>query len=619
MGWRVHFPVFMAVLAVSAVLPPSALAGVDASWQPASQTIAVTLGTAGDLARVHRVGAEVRVADGSGRDVAPGVALASVLNVTINDVSSAATTAVIDMGGGRFDTGTPDGTEVTFRVNLGNELAGADELRILGRPLHDSIRLGTLGIDLDAEFARGGAVVEQVGIERHRLESGGDNDLISGGGGVGIGGPVAYPLEIVAGPNGGVYGGGTGNDTLIGGAGGDSLIGGGGADYLTGGAGGDNMEGGEGDDRIVNDVGNDVIAGGPGFDQLTHEPLGDRGVTIDLSVTGAQDTRTAGLDRVGGIEVLVGTSGPDVLRGDAGYNRVIGLAGDDVVSGAGSSDSLEGNDGNDLISGDGGDDAIDGGSGNDTAGYQSAPGGVYVVLRGGGEGASDTAAGMDALHGIENVLGSPYNDSLLGDGGPNRLDGGAGNDRIQGGAGADILRGSGGSDSLFSEDDARDLVSCGDDRDTAEVDVRDDVGEDCEAGTVLEADGRRRRLGVMQLVSLPRVKGRTVRMGLRCPRSAERGCRGRVTLEEHTGRGRKERVWRLGRIYFRPVAPGKVVRLKVKLTRRGVKRLRSKRRLKVMLTVTARDLARNRISSDAVIVLKQPRRAKARKQTRRGR
>ena len=456
-------------------------------------------------------------------------------------------------------------------------------------------------------------MIEQSGVERRRLQSGGGNDLISGGGGAGLGGAVGYPLAIYAGPDGGVYGGGSGNDTLIGGAGGDNLIGGGGADFLSGGAGGDSLEGGDGDDRIVNDAGNDTFAGGAGADRLTHEPLGAAGVAFDLSTTGPQNTRTAGVDRVSGVETLVGTAGPDVLRGDAGYNRVTGLGGDDVISGSDSGDSLEGNEGDDLISGDGGHDSIVGGAGSDTAGYGSAPGGVYVVLSGGGEGKSDTAAGIDALHGTENVLGSPHNDSLLGDGAANRLDGGAGNDRIQGGDGPDVLLGSAGSDSLLADDGVRDLVRCGEGRDTVDVDTRDDVGG-CEADV---ADLGRR--GVMRLVGAPKVKGRTVRMRLRCPRSAQRGCRGRVTLEERTGRGRKERVWRLGRAYFRRVAPGKVVRLKVKLSKRGVKRLRSKRRLKVTLTVTARDLARNAVSSDAMVVLKQPRRARPRKRARRGR
>jgi Ca2+-binding RTX toxin-like protein len=612
--WRRAVPGLLTSLALLASAPAAARANVTAAYDSATQTVAVTLHTPGDLARIHRVGGEVRVANGSGSDVAPGAPLTGTRTVTIDDSSSGASTAVIDMSGGRFDTGT---AEVAFRVRLGAELSGSDELRILGGPRHDSIRLGTQGIDLDAEFPRGGAVVEQVGIERHRIESGGDNDLISGGGGEGIGGPVSYPLEIVAGPNGGVYGGGRAGDLLIGGAGGDSLIGGGGPDSLSGGAGGDNLEGGEGDDVIVNDVGSDAIAGGSGTDRLTHEPLGAQGVAINLAVTGAQDTRTAGADRVSGIEVLVGTNGPDVLRGDGGYNHVLGLGGDDVVSGNGSTDTLVGGEGNDLLSGDGGDDVIDGGPGSDTAGYAASPGGVFVVLRGGGEGASDTAAGMDALHGIENASGSPYNDSLLGDGDANRLDGGEGNDRIQGGGGADALIGAGGDDTLLSEDDARDLVSCGAGRDTAEVDARDALGEDCEAGTVLEPNGRRRRLGVMLLIGRIRVVKRHVRMRLRCPRSAYQGCRGRVTLEERTGSGRRERVWRVGRAYFKPVAPGAVVRLKIKLTKRSIRRLRRGKRLKVLLTVTARDLGRNRISSDARVTLKRPKPSRRSKPRRR--
>jgi Ca2+-binding RTX toxin-like protein len=52
---------------------------------------------------------------------------------------------------------------------------------------------------------------------------------------------------------------------------------------------------------------------------------------------------------------------------------------------------------------------------------------------------------------IENVIGSSYDDSLLGDGSNNRLNGGWGNDTLAGGHGADTLRGGEGNDLLLVE------------------------------------------------------------------------------------------------------------------------------------------------------------------------
>ena len=58
------------------------------------------------------------------------------------------------------------------------------------------------------------------------------------------------------------------------------------------------------------------------------------------------------------------------------------------------------------------------------------PGGVFVRLWS-GEGLSGEAAG-DILTGIENLRGSAFADTLVGDGGANVLSGGAGEDQLLG-------------------------------------------------------------------------------------------------------------------------------------------------------------------------------------------
>ena len=53
------------------------------------------------------------------------------------------------------------------------------------------------------------------------------------------------------------------------------------------------------------------------------------------------------------------------------------------------------------------------------------------------------------LFGIESVLGSGNNDTLIGNSQDNAFDGGLGDDSIDGGAGNDLIFGGGGNDSLI--------------------------------------------------------------------------------------------------------------------------------------------------------------------------
>lgn len=153
------------------------------------------------------------------------------------------------------------------------------------------------------------------------------------------------------------------------------------------------------------------------------------GVTVDLSVTGPQDTGGSGLDEFISIENLIGSEFADTLTGDSGNN------------------SLEGGDGDDLLEGGDGDDLLDGGADNDTASYASAADGVTVDLSETGQ--QDTVnAGMDTLVNIENIIGSAFADILTGDSENNTLDGGEGNDRLNGGGGDDTLNGELGNDTL---------------------------------------------------------------------------------------------------------------------------------------------------------------------------
>ncbi len=224
------------------------------------------------------------------------------------------------------------------------------------------------------------------------------------------------------------------------------------------------------------------------------------GVTVDLSVTGPQDTGGSGLDEFISIENLIGSEFADTLTGDSGNNSLEGGDGDDLLDGGadndtasyanaadgvtvdlsntgqqdtvnagldtlvdienligsafadtltgdGGNNSLGGADGDDLLDGGDGDDFLDGGADNDTASYASAADGVTVDLSETGQ--QDTVnAGMDTLVNIENIIGSAFADILTGDSENNTLDGGEGNDKLNGGGGDDTLNGELGNDTL---------------------------------------------------------------------------------------------------------------------------------------------------------------------------
>jgi Ca2+-binding RTX toxin-like protein len=75
-----------------------------------------------------------------------------------------------------------------------------------------------------------------------------------------------------------------------------------------------------------------------------------------------------------------------------------------------------------------GNDTLDGGAGVDSASYGFAPSGVVVDLAAG----TGTGNGSDTLIGIENLEGSFFADTVIGDLGPNVISGGSGDDTVRG-------------------------------------------------------------------------------------------------------------------------------------------------------------------------------------------
>ncbi|WP_454714678.1 hypothetical protein [Caulobacter segnis] len=108
----------------------------------------------------------------------------------------------------------------------------------------------------------------------------------------------------------------------------ENVMGGYGDDRLTGDAGGNVINGGHGDD---------ILDGGAGFDVASYAT--SPGVWVDLSKTGPQDTKGAGVDTLMNFEGLAGSNANDVLIGDAKDNTLDGAGGDDILDGGAGTDT----------------------------------------------------------------------------------------------------------------------------------------------------------------------------------------------------------------------------------------------------------------------------------------
>jgi Ca2+-binding RTX toxin-like protein len=313
------------------------------------------------------------------------------------------------------------------------------------------------------------------------LQGGGGNDTLNGGSEGTVGDTASYAERntgVTASVTGGVAGedGYTSIENITGGSGPDDLTGDGSVNRLNGGDGADvihgggdtgdilvggndaasdtlsyagvgtpvtvnlfggtpvptdtasefeNAIGGDGNDTLVGDDGPNTLSGGPGDDTLQGRggidtlngdgqlASGDTASYAERTagVTVSVDGGLAGEDTFTGIEDLTGGDGDDVLTGNAGNNILSGGPGDDTLQGQAGLDTLNG----------GAQGAL-----GDTASYAERNTGVTASVTGG-------VAGEDTYTSIENITGGSGNDTLTGDGNPNRLSGGDGADIIVGG------------------------------------------------------------------------------------------------------------------------------------------------------------------------------------------
>ncbi len=248
-----------------------------------------------------------------------------------------------------------------------------------------------------------------------------------------------------------------------------------GDDTLDGAGGADEINAGLGDDIVFGRAQGDTLDGGgftnylAGQDLLTYEradggvvasllagiafklttPIDQDDIRFAQTIQFNTDAPNEIVDRDPGLtpvissfEDLTGSEFNDVLTGDDRGNEIRGGAGDDDINGAG---------GNDILIGEEGADDLDGGDGLDTADYKDSNAGVSANLTGLGFGGH---AEGDSYTNVENLVGSRYLDTLVGDAGDNRLD--AYKNVF---SGTEILAGNGGTDTAvlnYSDDNSLD-------------------------------------------------------------------------------------------------------------------------------------------------------------------
>ncbi|MCG3677686.1 cadherin-like domain-containing protein [Aliarcobacter butzleri] len=303
-----------------------------------------------------------------------------------------------------------------------------------------------------------------------------------------------------------------GDDIILGGDGDDILYGGNGNDYINGGKGADRIDGGAGDDTIVMDAEDfsrnafitEIVNGGSGFDTVIIQ--GNKGVNFDMGLTNIESF--IGGD---GNDNIIGSQFSDIIRGGKGADTYYTLGGDDIVyidgedikaksgnfidtgdgydkiyiedsigvdfdvadtnaeeiiSGSGNdilrntkndNVTIYGMDGDDIIYGSAGIDILDGGTGNDTIDYSNSDFGVMVNLL--TNSVSGGYATGDTIKNFENIVGTKYDDNLIGNNKDNIFYAGAGNNTINGMGGIDTVVFSGSLFDYYNGKDKQNIVT----------------------------------------------------------------------------------------------------------------------------------------------------------------
>ncbi len=232
---------------------------------------------------------------------------------------------------------------------------------------------------------------------------------------------------IVTNENNNIIDGQQGADTLYGGVGDDIIYGGADNDVIYGDLKSESSE--DSNDTLFGDAGDDIIIGNGGND------------TIDA---GADNDRVYGN---AGDDVVYGGVGNDIIYGDSksesaedGNDTLFGGAGDDIIIGNG---------GDDLFYSDEGNDRLYGGAGVDTISFLNESAGITADLN--KEDVIDGTGGRDTVNDFENVIGTNFDDIIVGTISSNSLDGMDGADVLYGHFGEDFITGGNGHDLIYGD------------------------------------------------------------------------------------------------------------------------------------------------------------------------
>ncbi|MFK7862282.1 MAG: beta strand repeat-containing protein [Granulosicoccus sp.] len=412
---------------------------------------------------------------------------------TIDVSLNGASTAVVAITGA--DNQTINEVENVIGTSGADQITGdRQQNRLEGREGDDSLGASDGADMLDGGAGSDTADYSAVGVQRISVALDGDSQTtvqVSGGDDDAI-----VRIENIIGTEG--------NDTLAGDSLNNSLEGRGGDDVLVGNAGNDTLDGGVGgidrvsyrdatngvvvdlsaglasedgfggvdtlidieqltasdhDDRVSTDAGTQQVLAGDGDDQINmsvgaiNVDGGAGSDTANYSALSAGNAVSVELDGLNSVTLTVAGSDAQILTA---VENLVGSQGDDTLIGDNNNNRLEGGLGNDRLQGQGGDDELIGGDGVDIADYSQAGAPVISSLLANIT-TDDGEGGSDSLSGIENLSGSVFGDTLIGDtsdntlsgnGGDDTLDGGEGDDTVVGGAGADLIVGSEGADTI---------------------------------------------------------------------------------------------------------------------------------------------------------------------------
>jgi Ca2+-binding RTX toxin-like protein len=256
---------------------------------------------------------------------------------------------------------------------------------------------------------------------------------------------------------------------------------------LVGSQGNDILTGDAGDNWLTGGAGADVLDGGAGEDWAIYAWSNSAAVNVDLAAGTTVGGDATG-DTLSNIEGVVGTRHADTLTGDAGNNLLFGNQGDDILAGGAGDDVLGGGLGTDIIDGGLGadnlilsglqeNDDISGGGGDDVYVFDSTSPWAFSPVTGAATLRASSGTLDFSLFGFAvnidlglqnvaqnvgnnlfltlvgdflNVIGSPFGDTIIGNGQANDLWGGDGDDTLDGGLGVDFLDGGAGNDSVLN-------------------------------------------------------------------------------------------------------------------------------------------------------------------------